>query len=57
MLDPALRQLIGPEFEIAKHIDKVIVVVVGLSVLPMVWKGWKAWRAKNPEWGKEPVKK
>ena len=47
MLDPALRQLIGPEFEIAKHIDKVIVVVVGLSVLPMAWKGWKAWRAKK----------
>jgi membrane-associated protein len=51
MLDPALRQLIGPQFEIAKHIDKVIVVVVGLSILPMLWKAWKAWRTKKAEPG------
>jgi membrane-associated protein len=28
-LDPLLRQMLGPEFEIAKHIDKVVVVVMG----------------------------
>ena len=45
MLDPLLQQVFGPQFQIAKHIDKVIVVVVGLSVLPIVWKAYKGWRA------------
>ncbi|MBA4063357.1 MAG: hypothetical protein C0501_06525 [Isosphaera sp.] len=40
MLDPLLKQLLGPEFQIARHIDKVILVVVLLSVAPMVWKWW-----------------
>jgi membrane-associated protein len=40
MLDPALRQVFGPQFEIAKHIDKVIVVVVLLSISPVIWKWW-----------------
>jgi len=40
MLDPALRQIIGPQFEIAKHIDKVIIVIVLLSISPMIWKWW-----------------
>src|SRR5262245_30390996 len=38
MLDPLLRQLLGPEFEIAKHIDKVVVIVVFLSILPLLSK-------------------
>ena len=50
MLDPALRQFIGPQFEIAKHIDKVILVVVFLSVAPMIYKVWAANRAgKTPK--------
>ena len=50
MLDPALRQLIGPEFQIAKHIDKVILVVVFLSITPMIYNVWKANRAgKTPK--------
>jgi membrane-associated protein len=48
MLDPALKQLLGPEFAIAKHINKVILVVVGLSILPMVLKAWKAYRQPKP---------
>jgi membrane-associated protein len=40
LLDPALRQLFGPQFEIAKHIDKVILVVVMLSLAPVIWKWW-----------------
>lgn len=43
--DPLARQVFGPDFEIARKIDKVILVVVGLSVLPLVIKAWKAWRA------------
>jgi membrane-associated protein len=40
MLDPLLKQIIGPQFEIAKHIDKVILVVVMLSLAPVIWKWW-----------------
>jgi membrane-associated protein len=45
MLDPLLKQVFGAEFEIAKHIDKVIIVVVLLSVSPMLWKWWSHRRA------------
>src|SRR5690349_17003364 len=40
MLDPLLRQIFGEQFMIAKHIDKVVVVVVFLSVLPLMTKGY-----------------
>lgn len=40
LLDPLLKQAFGPQFEIAKHIDKVIIVVVFLSLTPMIWKWW-----------------
>ena len=44
-LDPALKPLFGERFEIRDHIEKVIIVVVLLSVSP----GIVAWvRAK---WG------
>ncbi len=45
MLDSALRQVFGPQFEIAKHIDKVILVVVLLSLSPVIWKWWTHRRA------------
>jgi len=44
MLDPLLRQVFGPDFLIAKHIDKVIIVVVFLSILPLLSKGYQHWR-------------
>lgn len=47
MLDPLLRQLFGEQFMIAKHIDKVIVVVVFLSIAPLLYKGMKHWLAKR----------
>lgn len=46
-LDPLLRQVFGPEFMIARHIDKVIIIVVGLSVGPLFWKGFKHWLEKR----------
>ncbi len=43
--NPPMRALLGdPTFTWAKHIDKVVVVVVFLSVLPILWKGFKHWR-------------
>jgi membrane-associated protein len=50
MLDPVLKQFLGPQFEIAKHIDKVILIVVFLSVSPMIWKWWQHRRA-----GEHPI--
>ena len=44
MLDPLLRQIFGPEFEIAKHVDKVVLIVVFLSILPLLTKGFRHWR-------------
>jgi len=45
MLDPLLRQVFGEQFEIAKHVDKVVIVVVFLSILPLMIKGFKHWRS------------
>lgn len=47
LLDDALKQVFGPEFMIAKHVDKVVVVVVFLSILPMLTKGFRHWREKR----------
>jgi membrane-associated protein len=44
MLDPILRQIFGPQFQIAKHVDKVVLIVVFLSILPILTKGFKHWR-------------
>lgn len=44
MLDPILRQIFGPEFQIAKHVDKVVLIVVFLSILPLLTKGYHHWR-------------
>ena len=46
-LDPILKPIFGPEFQIAKHIDKVIIVVVGISVLPIALKGGRRYLAKR----------
>jgi len=46
-LDPLLKPIFGPDFQIAKHIDKVIIVVVGISVLPIAYKGFKGYLAKR----------
>jgi len=46
MLDPVLKEFF-PQFDIAKHIDKVILVVVFLSISPMIWKWWTHRRTVN----------
>lgn len=52
-LDPILRSFLGDDFQIAKHVDKVVLLVVFLSILPLMIKGYKHWRsgkaAKNIE--------
>lgn len=42
--NPPMQALLGkPDFTWAKHIDKVVIVVVLASVLPIAWKGFKHW--------------
>ncbi|CAN5497866.1 hypothetical protein BH11PLA2_BH11PLA2_03260 [soil metagenome] len=36
-----------PDFTLAKHLDKIIIVVVFLSIAPMLWKGYHKWRASR----------
>jgi membrane-associated protein len=47
LIDPLLRPLFGPDFRVAKHVEKVILVVIAVSVLPIVWKSWKGYRARR----------
>jgi membrane-associated protein len=44
-LDPILRSFLGDDFQIAKHVDKVVLLVVFLSILPLMIKGYKHWRS------------
>lgn len=46
-LDPLLRQVFGPDFQIAKHVDKVVIAVVFLSILPLMAKAYKHYRGGN----------
>lgn len=48
VLDPVFQKLLGkPDFTFAKHIDKVALLVIAVSVAPLVVKGWKEWRANR----------
>ena len=47
LLDPLLKPILGDDFQIAKNIDKVIIFVVGISVLPIVIKATKGYLAKR----------
>lgn len=46
-LEPILESIFGRKIEVARNIDKVIIVVVGLSVLPIVFKAGKSYLAKR----------
>jgi len=46
-LDPLLEKIFHRKIEVAKNIDKVIVVVILVSVLPIVFKMVKGWLAKR----------
>jgi len=46
--NPPMQKLLGdPTFTWAKHIDKVVVVVVFLSIVPILWKAGKHWLEKR----------
>lgn len=45
-IDPPFKKLFGPEFEIRNHIEKVIIVVVLISISPGFIAWWRARRKK-----------
>jgi membrane-associated protein len=47
LIDPILRPVFGPDFRVAKHVEKVILVVIAVSVMPIAWKSWKGYRARK----------
>ena len=47
LLDPALKPIFGAEFKVQKHIEKVIIIVVFLSISPGLYHGYKAWMKKR----------
>jgi membrane-associated protein len=47
ILDPILTRIFGRKVEVARNIDIVVVVVVGVSVLPIAYKAFKHWRARR----------
>jgi membrane-associated protein len=47
VLDQPLKRVFGEEFETAKHIEKVIIVVVLLSISPGLYHAAKGWLAKR----------
>jgi len=44
-LEPILEAIFGRKIEVARNIDKVIIVVVLVSVVPIAWKWWTHRRA------------
>jgi membrane-associated protein len=47
LLDPLLRPIFGESFRVQKHIEKVIIIVVLLSISPALHAGGKRWLAKR----------
>lgn len=47
MLDPILKQFFGDDFQIAKHVDKIVLIVVFLSILPLLTKTFKHYQEKR----------
>lgn len=47
VLDQPLKRVFGPEFETARHIEKVIILVVLLSITPGLIAAAKAWLARR----------
>lgn len=47
ILDPLLQRVFGPGFMVEKHMEKVIIIVVFLSILPILYTAFRAWMAKG----------
>jgi len=47
VLAPPLKGLFGDDFQTAKHVEKVILLVVLISVSPMLFAGARGWLARR----------
>ena len=54
-LEPILEGIFGRKIEVARNIDKLVIVIVLLSVIPIVWKWWTHRRPPSPPPGVPPV--
>jgi hypothetical protein len=55
LLPPMLASL-APNFDLAKNIDKIALLVVGLSVIPIAYTVWKERKLAAAGGAKEPAK-
>lgn len=55
LLDPPLKRLFGDDFETARHIEKVIILVVFISISPAIYAGFISWLKKRQEVKPTPV--
>jgi membrane-associated protein len=44
LIDPLLKPIFGPQFTMARQMDKLAIGIVLLSVMPIVWKAFQDWR-------------
>lgn len=42
LLNPMFKSIFGNDFEVQKHVEKVILIVVFLSITPIIWHWFKA---------------
>src|SRR5262249_25966691 len=47
VLDQPLKRVFGEEFETARHVEKVILLVVFLSVSPVLYTAARSWLARR----------
>src|SRR5262245_44953949 len=47
VLDQPFKRVFGPEFETAKHVEKVIFLVIFLSISPMLYAGLRTWLSRR----------
>lgn len=53
LLDPLLKRVFGDAFETAHHVEKVIIIVVFISITPGLYAGGKAWLARRKKKNEE----
>jgi membrane-associated protein len=46
---PPILKTVAPDFDLAKNIDKIAILIVGLSLLPIVWTVYKERQGKKKE--------
>jgi membrane-associated protein len=47
LIDPPFKSMFGPEFSVRDHVEKVIIIVVLLSISPALFPLLKAWTSRK----------